>query len=206
MSLSAFRMDELLAFYHCQEFYLARKREQSQEVQGLDSEALLGYMSSIKKWISANIYSEDSSFFGGDDEDSQVVLYSSSLNVFVSVYALRSVMGTVEPIFMSRSLPSTIRDNHLLTACVAIQALKDIGFSQANRVWLTTGEQHLPLVPPSENFDIVTRVCSMMSSGGYQVRTGGKCRFCPIKDSCDVYYNVEHIKSLCATGPATFTL
>lgn len=199
--LGPFSQQDILAYYHCAEFFKHRNQEQ----QVLEKEDLLVYMETIKQWANKSHGSDEANFIGGDDEDSSVALYSSSLNIFISSFAVRSVNGTVEAIFFSRKIPEKIRDNHLLIACIAIIALIDIGL-QSKRVWLTNGENHLPIEPPEVNFEIVRRIASMMGEGAYQVKTGRKCDFCPIKDICEVYSEVERVLAACARGPAFFTL
>lgn len=202
MSHSVFRIDQLLAYYHCNEFFRYKQnQDKEQEGKALLPEGLLDYMSGMKTWANRNIYSEESQFFGGEDEDVQIVLYSSTANVFVPCFAVRTASGQVEPIFFSKMLPKAVKDSHLLSVCVAMQALRDLGLV-CNRAWLTTGTEHLPIVPAQENFEILERVCKAMNADEYQVKTGGKCRFCPIKDTCEVYDNIEQVKSLCTFGPA----
>lgn len=196
--LDSFKQEDLLAFYHCAEFFRIRQEDNS---QALSKEGLDLYMGQIKKWCLSSIAQEEASFFGGDDEDSQVVLYSSSLNVYVACFALKAGSGTVEPVFYVRKLPDTIRDNQILIACVAITCLRDNDIP-AGRVWITTGTEHYAFTPPDENFDRVYRVCSMMNNGEYQVKTGKKCTFCPALDSCEVYKEVGRIAGACSSGPA----
>lgn len=161
-------------------------------------------MEAIKSWCIKNSSGEESSFFGGDDEESQVPLYSKSLDCFLSCFALRTIDGNVEPIFFVRRLPKEIKDNHLLASCLAIQALRDLGI-KSYRAWITTGEAHLPVAPEEENFEILTRFSTSLSEGGYQVKTGRKCLFCPARSECDVYKDIDTIVSLCSGKPAWFT-
>lgn len=200
--LVPFSQQDLLAYYHCAEFFRSTRQE---DKQPLDCEGLLAYMDSVKSWAHKAYHSDEASFLGGDDEESSVALYSSSLGILVSAFSVRAVSGITEAIFFTRRIPEKVRDNHLLVACVAIQALRDIGLS-SRRVWLTTGENHLPIEPPEVNFEIVNRISLMMQEGQYQVKTGRKCTFCPIKDTCTVYSEVERVLSMCAQGPAFFPL
>lgn len=202
MSLLVFSTNQLLSFYHCPELFI--KLEESREGQALDEKSLTSYMEEVRKWALSGLGSDESKFLGGDDEESQVALYSTSLGVYVNLFAVRTTPENPEPIFFLRTLPKTIRDNHLLVFIVALQALRDIGYPTASRAWLTTGQEHLPVTVPEENFERVKRACADLRAGTYQVKTGGKCRFCPIKDSCEVYDNVSQIISLCQQGPAWF--
>ena len=170
----------------------------------MDEKSLTSYMEAVKKWALSGTGSDESKFLGGDDEESQVSLYSSSLGVHVNLFAVRTTPDNPEPIFFVRSLPKAVRDNHLLVFIVALQALRDIGYETACRAWLTTGQEHLPVTVPEENFERAKRACRDLSAGTYQVKTGGKCRFCPIKDTCEVYDNVSQIISLCQQGPTQF--
>ncbi|NBV28123.1 hypothetical protein EBS02_03760 [bacterium] len=195
------RQDQILSFYYCQELFI--QKDLNVEAESLDIESINLYMGQVKKWASSHIHEEDSNFFGGDEEDSEVVLYSSSLNFLVSCFAIRTMGGSVEPIFFTRKLPTKVRDNHLLIICSAIQALKDLGLNCV-KGWVTNGSEHLPLVPGQENFDIMKRLSDSMAEKSYFVKTGKKCSFCPLLSSCEVYRNIETIQSLCSNGPARF--
>lgn len=203
--LVPFNQDEILAYYHCAEFFRQRQVDKQEESRVPSNGDLVDYMNGIKSWAIKSSGSDEASFIGGDDEDSSVALYSESLNILVSCFALRTVSGTTEAIFFSKKIPEKVRDNHLLISSVAISALRDIGL-ESKRVWLTTGEQHLSIEPAEANFEIIRRVAGMMNRGEYQVRTGRKCVFCPAKDTCTVYSEVERVLSACSTGPAFFSL
>lgn len=202
MSRLVFSANQLLAFYHCPELFI--KLEENKEGQALDEKGLTSYMEGVRKWALSGLGSDESKFLGGDDEESQVLLYSTSLGIYVNLFAVRTTPESPEPIFFVRSLPKAIRDNHLLVFIIALQALRDVGCTTASRAWLTTGQDHLPVMVPEENFERVKRACTDLRTGAYQVKTGGKCRFCPIKDSCEVYDKVSQIVSLCQQGPAWF--
>lgn len=203
MNLSDFfKQEDLLAFYHCPEFFRYRSLKQ-EKVETADEVSLDLYLSSLKKWLEQAITSEDAQFFGGDDEYSQVVLFSPSLRVTTNCFAIKGSSGSAEPVFFVRKLPDTVRDNHILIVCASILALRDLGIDSV-KAWLTTGEQHLPVEPPPQNFEILERVSQMMRDGYYQVKTGRKCNFCPIKDTCEVYSEVERVKDACSEGPGRF--
>jgi len=204
VSRLVFRIDELLAYYYCHEFYRLRNEvNASEEDKVLNREDLVAYMDMLHNVCNKNLWDNEPYFFGGDDEDSQVLLYSKSLSVFVNCFAVRVVSGLVEPIFFLKSLPKNIKDNHLLSICVALQALRDLGV-KADRAWLTTGTEHLSVEPPVENFEIIQRISSWLAKGEYSVKVTGKCNFCPLKGNCEVYDNIERVKSLCVNGPSRF--